>query len=188
VKICINLSKKQFNDRSLIDTINASLTEADFGSRFMELEITESIVMHNEHKIINLLQSIAKLGIQLSMDDFGTGYSSFSFLKDFPINILKIDRSFIKDLKTESHREIAIIKAIIAVAKSLDLGIIAEGVETGEQLTIMHGLDCEVIQGFLLSKPVPAEEAERFLSRGDRGPEADLSVFKTCAGQGGPLT
>jgi EAL domain-containing protein (putative c-di-GMP-specific phosphodiesterase class I) len=186
VKICVNLSKKQFNDHDLIDNINNSLAEAEFAGRLMELEITESIVMHNEQRIMNLLQSIAKLGIQLSMDDFGTGYSSFAYLKDFPINILKIDRSFIKDLTIDTVKEIAIIRAIIAVAKSLGLGIIAEGVETEEQLKILYGLNCEVIQGYLLSRPVPAEQAARFLSRGNGKPEADLSAFLNCKNRGRP--
>ncbi|MBN1410259.1 MAG: EAL domain-containing protein [Spirochaetales bacterium] len=178
IKICINLSKKQFNDHDLLDNINNTLENTNYSSKFFELEITESIVMHNEQKIMNLLQSIAKLGVQLSMDDFGTGYSSFAYLKEFPINILKIDRSFIKDLAAGSHKEISIIKAIIAVAKSLELGIIAEGVETEEQLEILYGLNCEVIQGFLLSRPVPEDEAVKFLSKGNGEPAADLSIFK----------
>lgn len=156
-KVAINLSPQQFKDKLLLEKVELALLESQLPPQLLELEITESTIMHNSHNAIQTLQAIHDLGVSLSIDDFGTGYSSLSYLKRFPINTLKIDRSFVKDIE-HGNDDAAIVTAIIAMAHSLNLNVVAEGVEVPAQVTFLRGLSCEMIQGFLYSKPVPAKE------------------------------
>lgn len=162
VGVSLNLSGIQFRQENLIKIIEKVLGDSGLAPSFLELEITESVIMTNPDETVALLHKLKDMGVSLSMDDFGTGYSSFSYLKRFPLDNIKIDRSFIRDITT-SDKDAAIIKAIIAMAHVLDLRVIAEGVETDEQLKMLQDLGCDEMQGFLLSRPLPAEHVYEFL-------------------------
>ncbi|MEW5756363.1 MAG: EAL domain-containing protein, partial [Pseudomonadota bacterium] len=161
-KIAVNLSARQFRDKQLVDKITAILNETGLPPNFLELELTESIVMEDVDNNINTLRRIHDLGIRLSIDDFGTGYSSLSYLKRFPIHTVKIDRSFVKDIHDDSD-DAAIVTAIIALAHSLKLNVVAEGVETGAHLEFLSSLKCDQAQGYFYSKPLPAAEYLKFV-------------------------
>jgi EAL domain-containing protein (putative c-di-GMP-specific phosphodiesterase class I) len=126
--------------------------------RYLELEITESIAMQDISLTIAVLRTLRSMGIQIAIDDFGTGYSSLSSLKHFPLDKLKIDQSFVRELVTDSY-DAAIITALVALGHGLNLEVIAEGVETEEQLAFLHSIKCDAMQGYLLSRPLPAQEA-----------------------------
>lgn len=163
-KIAVNLSAQQFKDKKLIDKIKQALIDSELPPELLELEITESTIMHNRHSIVQTLEEIHDLGISLSIDDFGTGYSSLSYLKRFPIDTLKIDRSFVKDVEHDND-DAAIVTAIIAMAHSLNLNVVAEGVEEIGQADFLRDLKCEMIQGFLYSKPIPEKEYLKLLKQ-----------------------
>ena len=129
----------------------------------LELEITESMVMQNLERAVRVLQAIKRLGVILAIDDFGTGYSSMSLVKKFPIDVLKIDRSFVREI-TRASDDRAIPDAIIALGRALDLTIVAEGVETAEQEAFLRAHDCDEVQGYLISKPIPPDEFAEFLA------------------------
>ena len=129
----------------------------------LELEITESMVMEDPERVIGLLDKIRSRGIHLSLDDFGTGHSSLAYLKRFPIDCVKIDRAFIKDMPGNAD-DVAIAKTIVAMAKALDLSTVAEGVETAEQLELLKTMGCDQIQGYFFSRPLPADEFLAFYS------------------------
>lgn len=161
--VTVNLSSKQFTQPNLIDQVIEILQDADVNPRTLKLEITESVVMENYGTATVLLQQLRALGIELVIDDFGTGYSSLSYLHRLPISWLKIDKSFIKDIAEERERG-EIVKTIIALARSLDIRVVAEGVETLDQLAALWRLKCYAAQGFLFSKPAEAETAETLLA------------------------
>ncbi len=156
----VNLSARQFRHKNLLEPIFRILRESGFDPHHLELEITESLLMQGADKTIGILEELDKAGIRLSLDDFGTGYSSLSYLKRFPIDTVKIDRSFVRDIHTDPN-DAAITSAIIAMAHSLKLSVIAEGVETQEQLAFLRERECDEYQGYLFSKPLVAEEVER---------------------------
>jgi diguanylate cyclase (GGDEF)-like protein len=162
-RVAVNLSARQFRDPMLGHAIGKAFAESGLDPRLLELEITESMVMQEPEKAAALLQDLKSMGLYLSIDDFGTGYSSLAYLKRFPIDSLKIDRSFIKDIPGNSD-DLAITQAVVAMAHGLRLRTVAEGVETEEQLEWLKRFGCEEIQGYLFSKPLPAEEAGRFLA------------------------
>lgn len=151
--LSINLSSKQFNDETLFVTIQDTLKSTGFNQTKLCFEITESIPMQDESKAIGIMEKLESMGIRLSMDDFGTGYSSLSVLKKFPLRELKIDRSFIKDIPRDKN-DMAISRAIIQMAKMLKFDVVAEGVETEEQLKYLEDNDCHLIQGFYYYKPM----------------------------------
>jgi EAL domain-containing protein (putative c-di-GMP-specific phosphodiesterase class I) len=153
----LNLSIKQLDKTDFIQKVETCLKGNDFQSKWLELEITEGQMMKRPEEVITKLNQISNLGIGISIDDFGTGYSSLSLLKRLPINRLKIDRSFIKDIP-EDEEDVAIVKAIIALAGSLKLDLIAEGVETSEQRNFLMDHGCINIQGHYYSHPMPPEE------------------------------
>jgi len=163
--LAINLSIKQLKEKDFIEYLTQLLQETKCKPQWIELEITEGHVMTNPQEAIEILQKINDLGIHLAVDDFGTGYSSLSYLKKLPINKLKIDQSFIKDLPNDED-DVGITKAVIALAKSLNLKIIAEGVETQEQKEFIVENGCSNIQGYLYSRPMPKEEFTLFLKAG----------------------
>ncbi|WP_438350458.1 EAL domain-containing protein [Paenibacillus sp. FA6] len=159
IPVSVNLSTQQFHQKHLVREVKNILTETGLSPEFLELEITESMMM-DVVRSSQILRELSGLGIRLSMDDFGTGYSSLSYLKMFPIHKLKIDRSFIKDI-TINDDDRAIVATIIAMAHNLKMNVIAEGVETKEQLQLLMENGCDEIQGYYFSKPIPASEIER---------------------------
>lgn len=163
LRISVNLSGQLFLSDSLAKTINQTLDQTGFDPALLELEITESVLMQHNHTLLDNIQAIHKAGIRLALDDFGTGYSSLSYLKRFPVDTLKIDRSFIKDI-TRNNEDASIVKAIIAMAHSLNLNTVVEGVETQEQLDFVRQLNCDQVQGFFYSPAVSDEEIEKILS------------------------
>ncbi len=156
--VSVNISNRQFNDRNLEEKFHSIIKNSGVNPVCLELELTESLLMMNPIKTGQILNSFCDLGIGLSIDDFGTGYSSLSYLRRFPLDTLKIDRSFVRDITTDVN-DAALISAIIAMAKSLQLTVIAEGVETNDQLEFLRGLNCEMAQGFLFHKPLSTLDA-----------------------------
>ena len=164
IRMSVNLSPKQFNRADIAGTIFRQIIHSDVSPKFVELEITEGALMEDVDKSQEVLNELKKWGIRISIDDFGTGYSSLSYLKKFPIDTLKIDQSFVRDLLVDSD-DAAIVSAIIAMTKNLKLNVIAEGVETEEQLNYLASKGCNEAQGYFLGKPVAAKEFESlFLS------------------------
>ena len=149
-------------EAELYDKICVALERSGLANDALELEVTESMLMNNPRRTAETLKKLKSAGITISIDDFGTGYSSLSYLKRFPIDSLKIDRSFVSDLTTNPD-DAAIATAIILMGHSLKLHVVAEGVETESQLQFLQALQCNEIQGFLISRPVPAEQAELLL-------------------------
>ncbi|HET6757589.1 MAG TPA: EAL domain-containing protein [Burkholderiales bacterium] len=162
VKVTVNLSARQFREKDLLGTVRGALTASELDPRFLELELTESVVMEDADATITTLEELNELGVALAIDDFGTGYSSLSYLKRFPIDKLKIDQSFVRDV-TNDPNDAAIASAIIALARSLKVKVIAEGVETFEQLAFLREHGCEEGQGYYFAKPVPGYEFTQFL-------------------------
>ncbi len=161
--ISVNLSGKHFAHKDLVDQIKKILVETEMNPAHLKLELTESAVMENAENVIAMMKQIRELGIQLSIDDFGTGYSSLSYLHRFPINTLKVDRSFVSAMKDGSENG-EIVRTVVALAKTLRLDVVAEGIETIHQLHQLRILGCEYGQGYLFSRPVPVEEAERLIN------------------------
>jgi EAL domain-containing protein (putative c-di-GMP-specific phosphodiesterase class I) len=174
--MAVNLSPRQFLDGNLLDDIDDVLASSGMPAHLLQLEITESMVMQNVERAIKLLDAIRSRGVRLAIDDFGTGYSSMSLMKKFPIDTIKIDRSFVRDL-AESAEDRAIATAIIGMGKALGLTVVAEGVETTEQDTFLRGHACDEVQGYLFSKPVRPEEIPSLFSPNVGSPslQPDLS-------------
>lgn len=162
--LSLNLSPKDFLQPNLASDIAALLQQTRLDPSHLKLEITETAVMDNPEQTTSKLEKLQKLGVQIAMDDFGTGYSSLSYLQRLPIDILKIDRSFVQTM-LENPSNLEIIKAIIGLGKILDLRIVAEGVETQDQLQILQDLGCDLAQGYLLGRPMPLESAEELLAK-----------------------
>ncbi len=162
IRVAVNLSARQFQLQNLVEVVSRVLKTTGLDPTCLELEITESIAMQNAEHTVSVLNQLNEMGIQLSIDDFGTGYSSLSYLRRFPINKLKIDRSFVAEIGTDSHNG-AIASAVIVLGRSLNMGVIAEGVEREEQLNFLKDHDCFEMQGFLFGKPMPVEDFTHFL-------------------------
>jgi diguanylate cyclase (GGDEF)-like protein len=158
--LAVNMSIKQLEKQDFMTAFEDICTKTEFKPEWLALEITESQIMANPKETIEILKQISQRGIQLAIDDFGTGYSSLSYLKQLPINKLKIDQSFIRGLPSDAE-DVGITKTVIALANSLNLSVIAEGVETEEQKDFLVQNGCENIQGYLFSKPLPADEIEK---------------------------
>jgi diguanylate cyclase (GGDEF)-like protein len=167
--LSVNLSGKQFVQPNLIEQIKNTLQETDFDPRWLRLEITESVVMENAEAAASMLLQLRELGVHLSIDDFGTGYSSLSYLHRFPVTTLKIDRSFIGRMG-QGDENAEIVRTIITLASNLGMDVVAEGIETEDQLAQLRALKCEYGQGFLFSKPVEAETAKMMVL--ERSPRA----------------
>ncbi len=164
LKISVNLSPKQFLQKSLVSSIQAILAKSGLEPRFLKVEITETAIMEGGRQTVELLNNLRKIGIKLAIDDFGTGYSSLSSLQRFPINDLKIDRSFVQELEQRQDAK-EIVRAIITLAHTLNLGLVAEGVENEEQFLILKELQCDSVQGYLFSKPLPAEQVKGLIEK-----------------------
>jgi diguanylate cyclase (GGDEF)-like protein/PAS domain S-box-containing protein len=161
--ISVNLSGKQFAQKDLIEQVQNIITETRLNPRGLKLEITESVVMENIEMATQMLQQLRDLGVQLSIDDFGTGYSSLSYLHRFPIDTLKVDKSFVMEM-VDNNENIEIVRTIIMLAQNLGMDVIAEGIETKEQLALLRKLKCEKGQGYYFSKPLETSDAENLLS------------------------
>jgi diguanylate cyclase (GGDEF)-like protein/PAS domain S-box-containing protein len=162
LRVAVNLSSRQFRDRDLISIVREALHASRLEPYRLELEITESIIMQDALRTRQTLEALKRMGVRLSIDDFGTGYSSLSYLRSFPIDTLKIDRTFVQDIAATPDNG-AIVAAIIAMARSLKLGVIAEGVDTEEQLAFLELHGCKLAQGFLFCKPLPPSELQAWM-------------------------
>jgi diguanylate cyclase (GGDEF)-like protein len=162
LRVAVNVSGRQFRRLDMLETIFRTLEDTGLDSRYLEIELTEGVLMQDTVVVVQTLHALNAMGILISIDDFGTGYSSLSYLKRFPIDMLKIDRSFVQDIVTDPD-DTAIVQAIIAMSHSLGIKAIAEGVETGEQLDFLRRHGCDAVQGYCLSRPLPAEAFTHFL-------------------------
>ncbi|MBD0313464.1 MAG: bifunctional diguanylate cyclase/phosphodiesterase, partial [Microcoleus sp. T3-bin5] len=169
LRIAVNLSSRQFTQIDLRTQLVQILMETGLDPKSIELELTESMLVQNTEVAIRRLNALKALGVQIAIDDFGTGYSSLSYLQQFPFDILKIDRCFVRNI-TENSNNAAITKAIIEMAKSLNLKLIAEGVETEAELSFVCEHQCDGMQGYLFSRPVPAQEFQQLLTTEKRLP------------------
>lgn len=165
VRVAVNLSFRQFNQVDLSERLVRILDESGLDPSYLELELTESILVQNVELTISKLKELKSMGVKISLDDFGTGYSSLSYLQQFPFDLLKIDRCFVQDINTNTTNA-ALTHAIIQMAHSLNLKVIAEGVETREELAVLYENKCDNIQGYLFSRPVKAEDFKRMLQEG----------------------
>jgi diguanylate cyclase (GGDEF)-like protein/PAS domain S-box-containing protein len=165
ITVAVNISARQFRDKTLLQAIKRILTETALDPAQLELEVTESVIMHDAQNVIADLQAFRDMGVKLSVDDFGTGYSSLSYLKRFPVDRLKIDQSFVRDI-TVNADDAAIAQAVITLGHTMNLRVIAEGVETPQQLAFLRSNHCDEMQGYLFGKPMPAEEFGKLLQSG----------------------
>ncbi|MEZ4483107.1 MAG: EAL domain-containing protein [Syntrophotaleaceae bacterium] len=164
VRVAVNISTWQVRQPDFVEMVEAILNESGFDPRLLELEITESAVMDNVQEAVRILTCFQQRGISLAIDDFGTGYSSLSSLQRLPLSKLKIDRSFIREV-TSNPNDAALTSSVIALGRTMGLGVVAEGVETEEQLQFLREKDCAQVQGFLFSKPLPAREVVELFDR-----------------------
>jgi EAL domain-containing protein (putative c-di-GMP-specific phosphodiesterase class I) len=169
LRMAVNVSALQFRMSNLTMVVRQALAGAKLPAEWLELELTESLILENAEATIRAMHELKALGIALSLDDFGTGYSSLSYLRRYPLDRLKIDRSFINEMMSYPSSA-ALVRSILAMAKSLELITIAEGVETLHQMEYLRNLGCEEMQGYLFSKPVPPEEIVSLMRRGETLP------------------
>ena len=163
LRLAVNLSARQFQQHNLSGMIEAVLRETGYPADMLDIEITETTAMKHAEASLAIMTRLKEMGIRICIDDFGTGYSSLSYLKRFPIDTVKIDQNFVRDLSSSATSGGAIVSAVISMARALKLNVIAEGVETEEQLAFLRRENCEAIQGFLCSAPLPPEEFEMTL-------------------------
>ncbi|TAK74780.1 MAG: GGDEF domain-containing protein, partial [Gammaproteobacteria bacterium] len=157
ITVAVNISPKQFRHQDVAQIVQDVLKETGLNAKCLEIEITETAVMDDVQLAISRLNSISAMGVQISVDDFGTGYTSISYLKQFPVSVLKIDQHFIKGIPNNQN-DVAITSAVIALAHNLGLEVVAEGVETAEQMQYLADHKCDLIQGYFLSRPLPASK------------------------------
>ncbi|HEX3084932.1 MAG TPA: EAL domain-containing protein, partial [Pyrinomonadaceae bacterium] len=163
LKIAINISARQLRQKDFLDRLVETLSESRLDPTCVELELTETTIMENTEVAAQVLARIRQLGIKIAIDDFGTGYSSLSYLKQLPIDTVKLDQSFVKGANTDPD-DAALVMAIVTLAHNLKLKVIAEGIETAEQLAFLRLLRCDEGQGYLFGKPMPAEVFESSLA------------------------
>jgi len=164
IKVAVNLSPAQLNNRNLLNVVIGALAETGLPARKLQLEITETVLLHNTFGTLQTLHELRKLGVQIALDDFGTGYSSLSYLRSFPFDKIKIDRSFIQDLSNGAE-PVAIVQAVANLAKCLNMTSTAEGVETQQQMDILQSMGCTEMQGYLFSRARPAHEIRQFFKQ-----------------------
>jgi diguanylate cyclase len=176
LRIAVNISPIHFRQPKFLEIIRSALLDHDLEPRFLEIELTESTVMDHAESSVHILEELSRMGVVVSIDDFGTGYSSMSYLRRFPIDKLKIDRSFINDLTTHADAA-SIVQAIISLAHSLNLKVVAEGVETAAQLQQLRELGCDQFQGFYRSAAVLPAEIEKFVRAEQATPTSEQRMF-----------
>ncbi|MEO0770093.1 MAG: EAL domain-containing protein, partial [Cyanobacteria bacterium J06649_4] len=174
LRLAVNLSAQQFLRTSLVRSVIETLKATNFDPCHLELEVTESAAMHDVSFAISVLKKLSLAGIQIAMDDFGTGYSSLSVLKHFPLDTIKIDRSFVQDL-VDSPSDAAIASTIIALAKGLDFKVLAEGIETAAQMNVLNDMGCDYAQGYWFSRPLTVQQMDQLLAEGTFAQTANLS-------------
>jgi EAL domain-containing protein (putative c-di-GMP-specific phosphodiesterase class I) len=162
LSVSVNISGKQFQQRKLTHSVKQALMSSGLEPQYLDLELTESILMGDSESVRQALEEFREMGVSISVDDFGTGYSSLSYLKRFPVDAVKIDRSFVTDITTNPD-DAAIAGAVVAMAHSLKLKVCAEGVETIEQLEFLRSLQCDEMQGYFISPPISAQELDELL-------------------------
>ncbi len=164
LRVAVNLSGRQFNARNLIPSIERALTNTGLAPDCLEVELTESSLMESSENTIATCSALRAMGVHLAIDDFGTGYSSLAYLRSFPLDRLKLDRSFVRDIESNPD-DLTIARAIISLGHNLRLGVVAEGIEGNGQFSILQQLGCDIAQGFLFSRPIPADDLESLLRR-----------------------
>ena len=185
VRMAVNLSARQFRSRNLVATVREILEETQLPVQLLELEVTEGAIMADIDRTISTLRALSEMGVRIAVDDFGTGYSSLAYLAQFPLDVLKIDQSFVRDVVDRSDVA-CVVAAIVGLAHSLDLTVVAEGVESQEQLEFLRTLGCEEIQGYLYSRPLAASDFEELLMRDEEKPFpgfAEANVAATSEAQ-----
>ncbi len=163
LRMAVNVSARQFREPGLVKTVEKALHAADVHPQYLEIEITESIAMESAEVVVANIEALRSMAVGISIDDFGTGYSSLSYLKRYPINSLKIDRSFVSDVAT-SAADAGIVRAVVEMAHGMKLNVIAEGVETKDQFAYLQKYGCDEMQGFWFSKPLPVEAVSQLLA------------------------
>lgn len=183
LNVAVNISAVQFTDGNLLPMVSKALEESQLRPESLELEITESAVMHDPEEVIRSLHELSKFGMKLAIDDFGTGYSSLAYLKKFPVNTLKIDRAFITDISSDND-DVAIVEAVLGLGKHFNMKVVAEGVEDEEQLNFLKSQGCDIAQGYFISKPLSSEQYQAWLERWPYGvqttnapAQSDLSIL-----------
>jgi EAL domain-containing protein (putative c-di-GMP-specific phosphodiesterase class I) len=174
VPVAVNVSGRQMQRQNLYVTVAAAIEASGVDPALLEVEMTESVLLENTADAKAVLQGLKALGLSVAIDDFGTGYSSLSYLKVFPIDTLKVDRSFVREVPHDPN-DAAIVRAIVAMARTLGLRVVAEGVETGPQFEFLRELGCHQMQGYLFSPPVPPDRFAAFLGR--RQPEVPVAAL-----------
>jgi diguanylate cyclase (GGDEF)-like protein/PAS domain S-box-containing protein len=164
IVVSVNVSPRQFRHESLVQTVAEALASTGLEPRYLELELTESMVMHDAPQLVAMLDELKELGVKIAVDDFGTGYSSLSYLKRFPVDRLKVDRSFVEHMTTEAD-DATIVRAIIALGHNLGLKVVAEGVETAQQARALRAYQCDEAQGFMFARAVSARDLPRLITR-----------------------
>jgi diguanylate cyclase (GGDEF)-like protein/PAS domain S-box-containing protein len=164
IVVSVNVSARQFRHESLVQTVAEALRSSGLEARYLELELTESMVMHDAPQLVAMLDELKELGVKIAVDDFGTGYSSLSYLKRFPVDRLKVDRSFVEHMTTEAD-DATIVRAIISLGHNLGLKVVAEGVETAQQARALRAYQCDEAQGFLFARAVSARDLPRLITR-----------------------
>ena len=162
IKVAVNIAAKQFTDGNFCNLVADTIEQAGLASELLELEVTESALMHDFEEIKIMLSKLSDLGLTIAIDDFGTGYSSLSYLKLFPVDVLKIDQSFVRDMLTDTQ-SMDIVRTITSLAHTLNLQIVAEGIEEKQHLNSLIDLGCELGQGYYFHKPMPKEEFDKLL-------------------------
>ena len=175
IPVSVNVSSKQFRPGELLETVRGALRSSGMEGKDLVLEVTESLLIENPESSQEMLREIKEMGLRISIDDFGTGYSSLSYLKRLPLDELKIDRSFVSGVPTDAD-DVAIVTAIIAMARGLGVKVIAEGVETRDQLEFLKGQGCDQAQGYLLNEPMPVADYLLLLESGKAGGVGRLAL------------
>jgi diguanylate cyclase (GGDEF)-like protein len=180
LNVAVNISAVQFTDGNLLPMVRKALEDSGLSPELLELEITESAVMHDPEEVIRSLHELSQFGMKLAIDDFGTGYSSLAYLKRFPVDTLKIDRAFITDISSDND-DVAIVEAVLGLGKHFDMKVVAEGVEDSEQLNFLKSQGCDIAQGYYISKPLSSDQYAQWLERWPYGvlPGGQASVQET---------
>ena len=175
IQVSVNFSAKQFTLDNMVDDVRRILQETKLNPKNLKLEITEYTALRESEKTIKMMRALASMGLQISIDDFGTGYSSLAYLKRFPVHTLKMDKSFV-DHVTDDEEDASFARMVIGIAHSMNMGLIAEGVETRDQLDFLRSEGCQFIQGYYFSKPLNSEAALAYLRRHYKGESTPSQV------------